>query len=423
MSNTTEHLKKSAFEILKQNDRGEYSVPTRGLYPVQFNWDSAFAALGYLWSNQNRAWRELELLTEAQWPDGMIPHIIFRGEHEGYFPGPAVWRIPSTPPTSGITQPPFLATALRHLVENCDTLETPRVVAVLKRIHRWHCWFMENRLDDNSGAIRVVHPWESGRDNLVDWNQGMLRIPLTDLEEYQRRDLEHVKAAQRPGKMEYDRYLSIIKFCADLQWDQKALGKVSPFLMVDPGITAILLRANRDLKYLLEIHQLIKESEQISGFIGTLEKGWRNLWNPKIKAITAYDPIEQKWVDGISSASFLGPYAGVHDAFMTTATLEHFDRIRNQVKYLMPSYDPEHPSFEADRYWRGPVWLMINRLIGKGFAEIGETERAEIMRQDSLALVQQSGFCEYYNPLNGVGLGGKSFTWTAAVFLDWVLAL
>ena len=36
-----------ALDILKANDRGEFSVPTHGLYPVQFNWDSAFAALGY----------------------------------------------------------------------------------------------------------------------------------------------------------------------------------------------------------------------------------------------------------------------------------------------------------------------------------------------------------------------------------------
>ncbi|MEC7140325.1 MAG: hypothetical protein VXX01_03230, partial [Pseudomonadota bacterium] len=79
-----------ALQILKDNDRGEFSVPTHGLYPVQFNWDSAFAALGYRLFAPQRALREVELLLEGQWADGMVPHIVFRGEHDGYFPGPDV---------------------------------------------------------------------------------------------------------------------------------------------------------------------------------------------------------------------------------------------------------------------------------------------------------------------------------------------
>ena len=96
---------KKALEILRQNDRGEFSVPTHGLYPVQFNWDSAFAALGYRLFDPARAYREVELLLEAQWDCGMVPHIIFRGDHDGYFPGPDVWSTGQPIPTSGITQP------------------------------------------------------------------------------------------------------------------------------------------------------------------------------------------------------------------------------------------------------------------------------------------------------------------------------
>ena len=61
-----------ALQILKDNDRGEFSVPTHGLYPVQFNWDSAFAALGYRLFAPQRALREVELLLEGQWVDGKM---------------------------------------------------------------------------------------------------------------------------------------------------------------------------------------------------------------------------------------------------------------------------------------------------------------------------------------------------------------
>ena len=418
-----QHLKAQAFDILRKNDQGEYSIPSHGLYPVQFNWDSAFAAMGYLWLDKARAWRELELLTEAQWSNGMLPHIIFRGNHEGYFPSPEIWQTGRQPPTSGITQPPILATAVRHWLAHSETACPPSMVQVLQRIFAWHCWFMEHRLDEQTHAVCVVHPWESGRDNLVDWDAAMQRIPLVALEKYQRRDLEHVHAAQRPSQIDYNRYLSLIKFFVDLQWDQKKIGQRSPFLMVDPAMTAILLRAHRDLQWLLERYELKAEAQKTAGFIKILESGWRNLWNPKLQAVTAYDPIAQKPTEGISSASFLGPYAGMEEAPSTAATLDHFDRLQKQVQYLLPSYDPAHPNFDPKRYWRGPVWLIINRLVAKGLAEIGETARAERLRHDSLSLVQKSGFCEYYDPLSGEGLGGSDFTWTAAVFLDWVLEL
>lgn len=416
-----EKLKEKALDTLKKNDRGEFSVPTHGLYPVQFNWDSAFAALGYCLLNPSRAWKELELLTEAQWEDGMIPHIVFRGQHDGYFPGPDVWSTPYSPATSGITQPPVLATVVRYLIEHDRTLETNRITTVIQRIFDWHCWFMKNRLDPDTQAIRIVHPWESGRDNLVDWDRAMQRVPLAMLGNYQRRDLEHVDADQRPKKEEYDRYLSIVKHGVDLQWNQEKMGQTSPFLMVDPGMTAILLRANRDLNHLLQTYGMLEASETILGFVNTLEKGWNNLWNSKMQAVTAYDPIEQKLCDGISSASLLAPYAGIEDERMLRSTMDHFDRISTKVQFMVPSYDPDHPEFDSDRYWRGPVWLIINSLIGKGFQGIGENKRAEMIRKDSLELVQKSGFAEYFSPMSGTGLGGNDFTWTAAVFLDWIL--
>ena len=38
-------LVQSAEDILKKNDLGSYTVPTHGLYPFQWNWDSCLTAL------------------------------------------------------------------------------------------------------------------------------------------------------------------------------------------------------------------------------------------------------------------------------------------------------------------------------------------------------------------------------------------
>ena len=52
----------NAVEIITKNDRGGYTVPTSKLYPHQWNWDSAFTALGISTYNKTRAWQELILL-------------------------------------------------------------------------------------------------------------------------------------------------------------------------------------------------------------------------------------------------------------------------------------------------------------------------------------------------------------------------
>ncbi|WP_297580706.1 hypothetical protein [Roseibium sp.] len=71
-------LDQTAKSILTENDQGGYTIPTKGLYPYQWNWDSVFVALGFAEFDRDRAWREIEMLFEGQWRDGMVPHILFR---------------------------------------------------------------------------------------------------------------------------------------------------------------------------------------------------------------------------------------------------------------------------------------------------------------------------------------------------------
>lgn len=85
----------------------------------------------------------------------------------------------------------------------------------------------------------------------------------------------------------------------------------------------------------------------------------------------------------------------------------------------MPSYDPDHRSYEPLRYWRGPVWAMINYMIAKGFAESGDAARAERLRADTARLIETGGFAEYFSPETGAGAGGGSFSWTSAIWLTW----
>ena len=109
------NMDREARAILIANDRGGYTIPTEGLYPYQWNWDSAFAALGFATFNIERAWEELETLFSGQWSDGMVPHIIFHIPDPGYFPGADVWGGTGPIPSSGISQPPIAPSFARMI--------------------------------------------------------------------------------------------------------------------------------------------------------------------------------------------------------------------------------------------------------------------------------------------------------------------
>ena len=118
-------LDEQARSILKKNDRGGFTIPTARLYPFQWNWDSAFIALGIATMDNERAWQELEMLVEGQAMDGMIPSIIFRNDDDDYFPGPRVWQTNNGQINgTGISQPPVLASVVTQLATKT-----------------WRCWF------------------------------------------------------------------------------------------------------------------------------------------------------------------------------------------------------------------------------------------------------------------------------------------
>lgn len=87
-------------QVLRDNDLGGYTVPAHGLYPFQWNWDSAIVASGWAVFDETRAWQEIESLFSGQWDDGMVPSIVFHKPSTTYFPGPEVWGTKEKPSKS-----------------------------------------------------------------------------------------------------------------------------------------------------------------------------------------------------------------------------------------------------------------------------------------------------------------------------------
>jgi hypothetical protein len=412
-------ITQNAIAILRENDRGTYTVPTKGLYPFQWNWDSCLTALGQRHFDETRAWTEIETLFDHQWPCGMVPHIVFHQMDDGYFPGPDVWATGRPVPTSGITQPAVAGFALKRLFERAkDRAEAIRqAAALLPKVAAWHRWFFATRDPNGEGLVAIIHPWESGRDNSIDWDGPFARVPTEGIAPYTRRDTQHADPAHRPTKEQYDRYLWLVEHFRALKWDTAKLHEASPFQVVDPGFNAILLRACADLADLAEVLGDTALAAENRAFAVKGQAAMESLWSEAHGQYLCRDRVTGDLINSASIGGLLAAFCAVPTARAAAiaASIE-----RHGTRYRVASHSPEDTRYDGKRYWRGPVWLVVNYMIADGLARAGQADAAARITASSLDLIRESGFAEYYDPQTGDPSGGGRFTWTAAMVLEFI---
>ena len=118
--------------------------------------------------------------------------------------------------------------------------------------------------------------------------------------------------------------------------------------------------------------------------------------------------------------TFLCFYADAGEAAQRETMLAHLRRLFEQCRYVVPSLSPDDARFDASRYWLGPVWAIVNYLVYTGLYDTGHAEEATRIAADTRDLLQTAGFMEYFDPMTGEGLGGDTFSWTAAMWLAWL---
>ncbi|WP_433087460.1 MGH1-like glycoside hydrolase domain-containing protein [Dactylosporangium sp. CA-052675] len=93
-------------------------------------------------------------------------------------------------------------------------------------------------------------------------------------------------------------------------------------------------------------------------------------------------------------------------------------RIRTHLTAFGPATElPTSPHYEADGYWRGPIWAPSTVLIEDGLRRAGHAELADDISARFRALCEQSGFAENFDATTGAGLRDRAYTWTAGAYL------
>eukprot|EP00897_Mesotaenium_endlicherianum_P000330 jgi/Mesen1/10298/ME000079S09719 len=443
--NAREQVVESSMDVLRMNDLGGYTVPAKGLYPFQthvtcpsgkkgnrypltqaagvWNWDSAIVAAGWAVFDEARAWEEVATLMQGQWDDGMVPSILFHKEADTYFPGPEIWGTAENPSkTTGISQPPVAAMSVRFLYEHAEQPELAqrKIEELFPKLLAYHRWWYKARDPEGRGVVAILHPWESGMDNSPAWDDAM-QFPVGGFPAYTRRDLNHVNPEMRPTKDTYDHYLTLLYLFKKTNfYDSNQLYHISPFRMTDLCVNCILFRANRDLRWVASKLGKHEVAAEIDGWLDKGFAGFQQLWDEEAGIFKCQDQLTGKLADAAISAGFLPLFAGVATKEQAARMAANLERWLTMVRYGVPSTDPADPRFEPLRYWRGPVWIIINWMISNGLKHYGYFDLADRIKQDSLELTGTAGLLEYFDPVTGQGAGGHHFSWTAAMCLAWL---
>ena len=417
MNNTIKAAKKT----LLNNRRSNYTLPTNTkLYPAQWNWDSAFIALGYSNFDLDYSFKEIETLISGQWEDGMIPHILFHIKDLNYTPNYKAWNCGKKVSSSGITQPPILASVLRLIIERnkFSKVEIKKYYPFILKIKKCLEWFIKYRDPKHSGLISILHPWESGYDNSPLWDKPMSNIEIENNLQYKRKDNKIVKPDQRPLKIDYDRYVTIKNHLKEMNYDPKKLYFKSKFNVVDVGFNSIFLKALKDLVFLLD--QINKRSSFLKKYILLNEKKLIKLFNPKKMTFKNKDLKNNTSIEIPSITNFFMLFSDLKNKSVNKNLIKSLKKYCKNENYLFPSINSRHKSFEEKRYWRGPVWINCNWIIYQGLKN-KDKSFAEMIRKKTINLVEKKKFREYYSCKSGLGMGAKNFSWSAALYLDFVL--
>jgi neutral trehalase len=210
-----------------------------------------------------------------------------------------------------------------------------------------------------------------------------------------------------------------VKLFRDRAYEGARIRDDSPFVMQPALFNSLLIRSNRDLARIARA--VGAEPAPYVRWADLTAAGMERLWDDARGDYADYDVRAGEKVSAWTAAGFAPLYAGVPSAGRAARMLDRLERVGRSLGdglWVVPIVAVDDPQFEPARYWRGPVWPIIQWVLSHGTAAYGRTSLSERIRWTAVELARRGGFWEHYNPLTGAGQGEPTFAWTAGLVLD-----
>jgi hypothetical protein len=358
-----------------------YTCPNADRYPWQWLWDSAFHAIVWAELGDDRATTELETLLSGQDPEtGFVPHVGYQRDptYLAEFWGRVGW--------SSITQPPMFGHAVAELIARGvpvseETID--RAVAGVRFLTR-------SRRRSRGGLVELVHPWESGADDSLRWDDVMGGPEVSRAARFERKGALLAAVERGPSG-------------APLANDDFAIGVAS--------MTALVAFNAAELASVTGDGGLADDAEQFAGALA-------DRWDSGVVTWTD-EPLTSG--PGSHRARSLEALTGAlvdpTEAHVDGALDQLIDPNAHGAPFGPTGVHRAEPAYSPTTYWRGPAWPQLTYLLWVAARRRGRSDVADGLRTAVVRGASASGFAEYWHPDTGVGSGAVPQSWTGLAYV------
>lgn len=257
-------------------------------------------------------------------------------------------------------KPPIHGWTLKKLMKIMD-LSKEQLLEAYEKLSRWTNWWLNRRDENGDGLCEYTHGNDSGWDNATAFSQ-LPPVTLPDLNAF-----------------------------LVLQMD--VLADVAEKLGYMSDVDMWKTRSERMMQRMLDVLFRDDRPAALAGFdMKQVETDSLILYLPIILGDKLPEKIRRNMTESIKSEKF-------------------------NTKYGLATESIKSSAYEADGYWRGPIWAPSTMIILDGMRECGENEFVQEITHKFCRMVQKSGCAENFDALTGCGLRDRAYTWTASVML------
>lgn len=383
-----------------------FTQPSPEQYPFQYFWDTCFHSI--ILANigeAKHARKHICSLFHMQRHDGFIGNIIY---WKKIFPArttdflqmkiSTIFQLRS-PHMSSIVQPPIIAQSVMRVYEKTNDQDFIR--EILPKLKKYFDWLGENRDFDGDYLLSIITPFESGMDWKATYD------PVVGFH-----GRANPKLFMKVINVDFKNFLR--------NYNLEKISGAGYFRVKDAGFNSIYAR---NLQELADLCKITGDKD---------ETRYRELAKKVTKSLVGvmfdeedlafYDTYgpENKKLKVLTPTIFYPVLMDVIPDEIDKAVMKkHFYKSEEfDTPFPIPSLAQKEAAFNPGKsiyIWRGPTWIVNNWFMHKYLIRNKHREKAKILLESIMKLIDKSGFREYYNPYTGEGYGAQDFTWGGLV--------